>query len=425
MSITENMTKNIAKNIQHLATQAKSAANEMLANTAEQRQAALHSIADIIEQQADSIISANQIDLQNGQERNLSPALLDRLALTRQRIAGMVTGVRQVAEQADPIGRVSGLNTNHNGFKIGKMRTPIGVIGIVYESRPNVTVDAAAICLKSGNACILRGGSEAFHSNSRLATLIQTALAESALNPHLVQFIDTTDRDAVTAMLEAVGLIDVMIPRGGKGLVKLISEKAKVPVIKHLDGICHVYIDEYADDGIAVEVAYNAKTYRYGVCGAMETLLIHKDKCHAVLPALIEKFQHQGVALVADQYIAEQYHLPLATDEDWATEYLAAKLSIKSVSSLDDAIAHINHYGSHHTDSIITDSIVRQNRFLALVDSASVMVNTATCFADGFEYGLGAEIGISTDKLHVRGPVGVEGLTTEKYIILGNGETRS
>ncbi len=419
------MVMNIKEKINAIAKQSRIAANAMLAASANDRKQALYTIADIIENQIDKIVAANQIDLEKGKENGLSSALLDRLALTPERIQSMVAGVRQIAEQPDPIGSVSHLATQHRGFKVGKMRTPIGVVGIVYESRPNVTVDAAAICLKSGNACILRGGSEAFNSNSILVELIQTALKTTSLDTNIVQFIDTTDREAVTAMLEAVGLIDVMIPRGGKGLVKLISEKAKIPVIKHLDGICHVYIDEYADDDIAIDVAYNSKTYRYGICGAMETLLVHQAKIDSVLPSLIEKFEQKGVELVACEKIADQFNLTLATEEDWATEYLAAKLSLKSVENLDEAINHINNYGSHHTDSIITNHLAQQNRFFALVDSSSVMVNTATCFADGFEYGLGAEIGISTDKLHVRGPVGVEGLTTEKFIILGNGETRS
>lgn len=415
----------VTEKIQQMARQSQAAAKAMLATSADERQKALYAIADNIEKNADKIIAANVIDLQKGKENHLSAALLDRLALTAERIAGMVKGVRQVADQPDPIGTISELRTQHRGFKVGKMRTPIGVIGIVYESRPNVTVDAAAICLKSGNACLLRGGSEAFQSNQILADLMQAALKDSVLDPHVVQFVDTTDREAVTAMLEAVGLIDVMIPRGGKGLVKLISDKAKIPVIKHLDGVCHVYIDAFADKQTAIDVAFNAKTYRYGICGAMETLLIHQNKVAEILPELIQQYQEKGVELVADAAIATAFNLPLASEADWSTEYLAAKLSIKTVQHLDEAIAHINTYGSHHTDAIVTDSISRQNRFLALVDSASVMVNTPTCFADGFEYGLGAEIGISTDKLHVRGPVGVLGLTTEKMIILGNGEIRT
>lgn len=413
------------KTVNQIAQQASRAAAEMLANTADDRKLALQLIADQLEQKTNEILQANQRDLEQGRLSGLSAALLDRLALTPERINAMVKGVRQIAAQDDPIGQISDLRVQHNGFRVGKMRTPIGVIGIIYESRPNVTVDAAAICLKSGNACILRGGSEAFHSNKILVEIIRSALAASRLAVDLVQFIGTTDRQAVTAMLEAVGLIDVVIPRGGKSLVKLISERAKVPVIKHLDGICHVYIDEYADNEIAVTVAENAKTYRYGICGAMETLLIHESKVADVLPPLIKQYQAKAVELVADEKLAESYGLGPATEEDWSTEYLAPKLSIKSVPSIAAAIQHINNYGSHHTDAIITDSIQRQNQFLALVDSASVMVNTATCFADGFEYGLGAEIGISTDKLHVRGPVGVLGLTTEKFIILGNGEIRS
>ncbi|MGY0399155.1 MAG: glutamate-5-semialdehyde dehydrogenase [Ostreibacterium sp.] len=419
------MMTNIINKVHQIAKQARVAANTMLSNSAADRKMALYAIADTIEQQTNSIVATNQIDLQQGKKEGLSIALLDRLALTPSRINAMVKGVRQVAEQADPIGTITGLAVQNRGFKVGKMRTPIGVIGIIYESRPNVTVDAAVICIKSGNACILRGGSEAFHTNSVLVELIQNALKTTTLDTNIVQFIDTIDRDAVTAMLQAVGLIDVMIPRGGKGLVKLISEKAKVPVIKHLDGICHIYVDEFADDKMAINVAFNAKTFRYGICGAMETLLIHTSKIETVLPKLLQKYQNTGVALVADKTIADKFDLALASHKDWSTEYLSAKLSIKSISDIDEAIAHINDYGSHHTDAIITDSLSNQNKFFALVDSSSVMVNTATCFADGFEYGLGAEIGISTDKLHVRGPVGILGLTTEKFIILGNGETRS
>ncbi len=418
-------TQTIRQAVLDRAGLAKAAAADMLNHNAQDRQAALYAIADSIEKYRDDIAAANAIDLQNGRNHGLSPALLDRLALTPERLDGMTAGVRQVAEQEDPIGAISELKAGHRGFKIGKMRTPIGVIGIVYESRPNVTVDAAAICLKSGNACLLRGGSEAFHSNRALVDCIQAALKASPLDDNMVQFVDTTDREAVTAMLEAVGLIDVMIPRGGKGLVKLISDKAKIPVIKHLDGICHVYIDEFADVNMAVEVAFNAKTYRYGICGAMETLLVHQSQIEPVMPALISRLQAHSVELVADEVLAKRFDLALADDSDWATEYLAPKLSIKTVPDMAAAIAHINTYGSGHTDSIVTDSLSRQNGFLNLVDSASVMVNIPTCFADGFEYGLGAEIGISTDKLHARGPVGVLGLTTEKFIILGNGEIRT
>lgn len=415
----------ITNHVHRLARQSKQAATMLLANTAGQRRRALINIADTLSAHHQEILAANAIDLQQGHDNKLTEALLDRLALTPARIDAIITGVRQLAEQADVIGQVNQLSTQANGLKIGKMRTPIGVIGIVYESRPNVTVDAAAICLKSGNACLLRGGSEAFHSNQLLVKLIQQALEQSTLPPNSVQLIDTTDREAVTAMLTAVGLIDVMIPRGGKGLVKLISDKAKIPVIKHLDGICHIYIDEFADTDIAIRVADNAKTYRYGICGAMETLLIHRSQINVVLPRLLAIYRDKGVNVVADENIAQQFNVDLAQDIDWQTEYLSAKLSIKGVDSLDEAINHINCYGSHHTDAIITNSITHQNRFLALVDSSSVMINAPTCFADGAEYGLGAEIGISTDKLHARGPVGVLGLTTEKFIVLGNGEIRT
>lgn len=414
----------IKAHIQQIAQQAKAAAEKMRENTAEARQSALFMMADQISAQSDAILAANAKDIEQGKANQLSPALLDRLSLTPARIDAMVTGMREIAKQPDPIGSIRALHTVPSGFKVGKMRTPIGVIGIIYESRPNVTADAAAICLKSGNACILRGGSEAFHSNQAIIHCIQTALANSALDNHIIQYIDTTDRQAVNEMLNAVGLIDVVIPRGGKGLVKVISEQAKIPVIKHLDGICHVYIDEYADSDKAIAVAFNAKTYRYGICGAMETLLVHQKQQDQVLPTLIDKFHAAGVSLVADATTAQSFGLMTADEIDWHTEYLDAKLSIRVVNDIDTAIQHINTYGSHHTDAIVTEHIGQQNQFLNRVDSASVMVNTPTCFADGFEYGLGAEIGISTDKLHVRGPVGVADLTTEKYIILGNGETR-
>ena len=415
----------IKNQIQKTCEKARIAANSMLNNSADEKKQALIAIADAIKENQEKIISANQKDILQGRNNLISPALLDRLALNKTRIDSMIEGVFQIAEQTDPIGSISELTVQQRGFKVGKMRTPIGVIGIIYESRPNVTVDAAAICLKSGNACILRGGSEAFRSNRALVEIMQQAITNTKLNTNIIQFVDTTDREAVIAMLEAEGLIDVLIPRGGKGLVKLISDKAKVPVIKHLDGICHVYIDEFSNEEMAINVAFDSKTYRYGICGAMETLLIHEAKIDKVLPQLIEKYQKKGVELVANKKIAEKFNLELATDKDWETEYLSAKLSIKSVESIGAAINHINQFGSHHTDSIITDSLSRQNHFFTLVDSSSVMLNTSTCFADGFEYGLGAEIGISTDKLHVRGPVGVLGLTTEKFIILGNGETRS
>lgn len=412
------------ENMQLIGKQARAAAMSLLKSNAHMRQQVLYAIADKLNEKRQSILQANQQDIEQAKKNNMAPAMLDRLTLDDVRLNKMIEGVKQVSNQPDVLGSISDLHYGQRGFQIGKMRIPIGVIGIIYESRPNVTVDAAAICIKSGNACILRGGSEAFYSNQALVQCVREAIATTDLDKNIVQFIDTTDREAVNAMLQASGLIDVVIPRGGKGLVKLISETARVPVIKHLDGICHVYIDEYADSNMAIEIALNAKTYRYGICGAMETLLIHQQQVEKIMPKLLARFAEKGVTIVADKTLADKYQLNEASEEDWSTEYSAAKLSIATVDDIHTAISHINQYGSHHTDSIVTQHIGNQNLFLNLVDSASVMVNTPTCFADGFEYGLGAEIGISTDKLHARGPVGVLGLTTEKFIVLGNGELR-
>lgn len=404
---------------------AKTASQHTMSQTAKDRSDALYAIAGAVTNQRQTILSANQKDLNTAAENDLAPALLDRLTLTDARIDAMVDGARQIAAMRDILGSIDQLTPQARGFKVGKMRVPLGVIGIIYESRPNVTLDAAVLCIKSGNATVLRGGSEAIHSNKAIADAIAQGLAQSNLDQNLVQLVQTTDRSAVTEMLQATGLIDVIIPRGGKGLVRVIAEQAKVPVIKHLDGICHTYIDAHADDDMAVRVAVNAKTYRYGICGATETMLIHRDKV-AILPDLVVKLREKSVKLhVCAQTLAEigeADDVDLTTD--WAVEYLAPEVAIKIVERLDDAIAHINRYGSHHTDAIISRDSVAQQQFLHQVDSASVMVNAATCFADGYEYGLGAEIGISTDKLHVRGPVGIEGLTGEKYIVMGNGEVR-
>ncbi len=415
----------LIKQINNYSQKAKKAAAEMLGKKAGDRKQALLLIAKNIAENAKQIIQENKIDLANGIKNNLSEALLDRLELNQERIDAMVAGTKQIAKQEDPIGSISDLKTQARGFKVGKMRTPIGVIGMIYESRPNVTLDAAAICIKSGNSVILRGGSEAFYSNMEIAKIIRQALEKSNISKDTVQLINTTDREAVNLLIGTPDLIDVIIPRGGKSLVKLISEKAKVPVIKHLEGICHVYIDKFADNEKSIKVAFNSKTYRYGICGAMETLLVHKDKVTEVMSVLINMFNKKGILLVGCEEVRYKFpEIKKATLEDWQTEYLSAKLSIKVVDNIEQAIKHINQYGSHHTDSIITENIESQNKFLNLVDSSSVMLNTSTCFADGFEYGLGAEIGISTDKLHVRGPVGVVGLTTEKYIVLGDGEIR-
>ncbi len=394
------------------------------ANTAA-KNTALNAIADAIIANQQTLIEANNLDLVAGKKNGLDGPLLDRLELTPARIVGMAEGLRQIAGLPDPVGEINQMSNRPSGLQVGRMRVPLGVIGIIYESRPNVTVDAAALCLKSGNATILRGGSEAINSNRAIAECIQTGLNAADLPTDAVQLVQTTDRTAVSELLGMQGLIDIIIPRGGKGLVERVSRDARIPVIKHLDGICHIYIDEHADFDKAVNVSVNAKTYRFGICGAMETLLVSASIAAKVLPALQDAFVNKGVELRGCQQTREL--LPCiaeATELDWQTEYLAPILSIKTVADIDEAIQHIDNYGSHHTDSIITENITASRTFLREVDSSSVMINTPTCFADGFEYGLGAEIGISTDKLHVRGPVGLEGLTTQKYIVTSEGVIR-
>ena len=386
---------------------------------------ALTTIAKIILEKKEWLISENKKDLIAGEEKNLEAALLDRLALNDERVEGMAEGLRQIATLSDPIGSITDMDYRPSGIQLGKMRVPLGVIGIIYESRPNVTVDAAALCLKSGNATILRGGSEAIHSNRAIASCIQEGLSEVGLPNDSVQVIDTTDRAAVGELLRLQDSVDIIIPRGGKGLIERVTKESLIPVIKHLDGICHVYIDDDADLEKAVTVAYNAKTQRYGTCNTMETLLVSEKVATEVLPVLAEKYIEKGVELRGcekTQAIISDC-IP-ATEDDWKTEYLAAILSIKIVNGLDDAIHHINVYSSQHTDSIITQDYTKARRFLREVDSSSVMVNASTRFADGFEYGLGAEIGISTDKLHARGPVGLEGLTSLKYVVFGDGHIR-
>ncbi|MDG3657022.1 glutamate-5-semialdehyde dehydrogenase [Pseudomonas aeruginosa] len=370
---------------------------------------------------------ANEQDLAAGRANGLEPAMLDRLALTPARIDDMIEGLRQVATLPDPIGEIRDMRYVPSGIQIGKMRVPLGVVGIIYESRPNVTIDAASLCLKSGNATILRGGSEAIHSNQAIARCIQQGLAEAGLPAAAVQVVETTDRAAVGALISMPEYVDVIVPRGGKGLIERISREAKVPVIKHLDGICHVYIDVAADLDKAIRVADNAKTQRYAPCNTMETLLVHAGIAEQVLPPLATIYREKGVELRGDAATRALLGADVleATEEDWRTEYNAPILSIRIVDGLDAAIEHINTYGSQHTDAIITENFSDARRFLAEVDSASVMVNASTRFADGFEYGLGAEIGISTDKLHARGPVGLEGLTSEKYVVFGDGHVRT
>jgi glutamate-5-semialdehyde dehydrogenase len=416
---------NVQDYMSHIGKQARDAAQVLARTPTINKNKALEAIAQQIEQQHEPLIAANAKDLQAGKTKGLDAALLDRLALNESRIANMIEGLRQMINLPDPVGEITNLNYRPSGIQVGKMRVPLGVVGIIYESRPNVTADAAGLCLKSGNASILRGGSEAIHSNQAIAQCIQAGLTSVGLPTTAVQVVETTDRAAVGELVRLSEYVDVIIPRGGKGLIERISREARVPVIKHLDGICHVYIDDKANLEKAIAVAFNAKTQRYGTCNTMETLLVAEGIATLVLPILAEKYQAAGVELRGCS--ATQAVLPnmkAATDEDWKTEYLAPILSIKIVSDLEAAIAHINQYSSQHTDSIVTEDWSRARQFLTQVDSSSVMVNTSTRFADGFEYGLGAEIGISTDKFHARGPVGLEGLTSQKYIVLGDGHIR-
>lgn len=408
-----------------LGANARKASRAIARASSQEKNAALLAIADAISEQREQLKVANQRDMKRGEENGLDAALLDRLQLTDSTIDTMIEGLQQVAALPDPVGEITDLKYRPTGIQIGKMRVPLGVIGIIYESRPNVTIEAASLCLKSGNAAILRGGSEAIEANQALSECIAKGLAEAGLPAETVQVVETTDRAAVGELITMPEYVDVIVPRGGKGLIERISRDAKVTVIKHLDGICHVYIDQFADKTKAVNIAINAKTHRYGTCNTMETLLVHKAIAVEVLPELAEAYGEIGVELrgcdATREILADA--IP-ATEEDWHTEYLAPILSIKLVDDMDQAIEHINHYGSHHTDSIISENYTLARRFLTEVDSSSVMINASTRFADGFEYGLGAEIGISTDKIHARGPVGLEGLTSQKYVVLGNGEIR-
>ncbi|HED40571.1 MAG TPA: glutamate-5-semialdehyde dehydrogenase [Chromatiales bacterium] len=390
------------------------------------KNSALEAIAAAIEASRPALLAANEKDMAAGRTSGLDAALLDRLALTDARIAGMTEGLRQIAALPDPVGNISDMNYLPSGIQVGKMRVPLGVVGIIYESRPNVTVDAAGLCLKSGNAAILRGGKEAIHSNQALAHAIQTGLEKAGLPAAAVQVIETTDRAVVGEMITMPDYVDVIIPRGGKGLIERISEEARVPVIKHLDGICHVYIDDDADPEKALQIAFNAKTHRYGVCNAMETLLIAEGIAAQLLPELAKMYREVGVELRGCETSCKVITDCIAAlPEDWDTEYLAPVLSIRVVKDLDEAMDHICAHSSAHTETIVTENFSRARRFLREVDSSSVMVNASTRFADGFEYGLGAEIGISTDKFHARGPVGLEGLTSQKYVVLGDGHIRN
>ena len=386
---------------------------------------ALTKIAFALEENRANLLIANSQDMNNARTHGLDAAMLDRLALSESRINAMIEGLNQVAALPDPIGHVTDLQSRPSGIELGKMRVPLGVIGIIYESRPNVTIDAASLCLKSGNATILRGGSEAILSNQALASCINQGLLSAGLPSTAVQVIQTTDRDAVGELITMTDHVDVIIPRGGKGLIKRLIADARVPTIKHLDGNCHVYIDSDADHTKAINIAFNSKTHRYGVCNAMESLLIAESVALELLPKLAAKFTEKGVELRGcEQSIKILPSLNAAVEEDWSDEYLAPILAIKIVTGIDQAIAHINHYSSKHTESIVTENKDTSQQFLAEIDSSSVMVNASTRFADGFEYGLGAEIGISTDKIHVRGPVGLEGLTSQKWVVFGDGQVR-
>jgi glutamate-5-semialdehyde dehydrogenase len=418
------MTESVLDYMTRLGRAAREASRVVARASTAQKNRALLADAEALDAARGELAEANDKDLAAGRANGLDAALLDRLALTPARIDGMIEGLRQIAGLADPVGAIRDMSYRPSGIQVGKMRVPLGVIGIIYESRPNVTIDAASLCLKSGNATILRGGSEAIHSNRAIAACIQRGLAEAGLPAAVVQVVETTDRAAVGALIAMPEFVDVIVPRGGKGLIERISRDARVPVIKHLDGICHVYVDALADLDKARQVAFNAKTYRYGICGAMETLLVDQAVAAAFLPGMAQMFAEKGVELRGCERTCALIEAKPATEEDWGTEYLAAILSIRVVDGLEQAIEHINRYGSHHTDSIVTEHQGHARRFLAEVDSSSVMLNTPTCFADGFEYGLGAEIGISTDKLHARGPVGLEGLTCEKYVVIGDGQLR-
>ena len=426
LNLQSDADLDISKLMQQVGQQAIRAKQVIAAATTEQKNLALSAIAETLLAHEADILAANQQDMQRAREQQIDAALLDRLELNHDRVQAMAAGVQQIVTLVDPVGEMLDLRLMPSGIQVGKMRVPLGVIGIIYESRPNVTIDAAALCLKSGNAAILRGGSEALQSNLAIAECIQTGLEKAGLPAAVVQVVTTADRAAVGELITMSDVVDVIVPRGGKGLIERISQQSTVPVIKHLDGVCHVYIDKAADNTMAIKIAVNAKTHRYGVCNAMETLLIHQDKVHDLMPGLIQQYQQKGVELRGDERLVQQFEaLQPATEADWATEYLAPILSIKAVDDIDAAIQHIARYGSHHTDAIVTQDYSQAQKFLREVDSSSVMVNASTRFADGFEYGLGAEIGISTDKLHVRGPVGLEGLTTLKNIVFGHGEIRS
>jgi glutamate-5-semialdehyde dehydrogenase len=425
------MSSSIQEMMQDIGMRARAASRAMARASSEQKNQALLHIAKVVRQKADEIQRINQVDVERAKANGQDAAFVDRLTMTPKTIETMALGLEQIVSLQDPIGQITPLQKQASGIELGQMRVPLGVIGIIYESRPNVTIDAAALCLKSGNAVILRGGSEAIDSNTLLAQIIQDGLAAAGLPKDAVQVVTTTDRSAVGEMITMTQYIDVIVPRGGKSLIARLMAEARVPMIKHLDGICHTYIDADADVAMAVKVCDNAKTQRYAPCNAMETLLVNQEIANQVLPTLCKIYQDKGVELRVDGLTRKTLeangfqNLVDANEEDWQTEYLAPILSIKTVANIDEAMNHIEQYGSKHTDAIITNNKAQADRFLREVDSASVMVNASTRFADGFEYGLGAEIGISNDKLHARGPVGLDGLTSLKYVVMGHGEIRT
>lgn len=410
-----------------LGAQARVAAKAMRMADTKAKNDALILAAAVIRREMSEILAANAMDMQAAEENGLDEALKDRLLLTGDRVDAMAEGLEQIAALPDPVGAIDHLRYRPSGIQVGHMRVPLGVIGIIYESRPNVTADAAGLCLKSGNATILRGGSEAIHSNRAIAACLRRALVDTGLSQDAIQLVDSTDRALVGALITSEQFVDVIIPRGGRSLIERVANESRVPVIKHLDGICHVYIDASADAEMALNISVNAKTHRYGVCNAMETLLIHREIAARMVPSIVQAMLDKGVEIRGcerTRELAGDLDVAEASDEDWATEYLAPILAVRVVDDIDAAMEHIAEYGSAHTESIVTEQYEAGQRFLREVDSSSVMINASTRFADGFEYGLGAEIGISTDRLHVRGPVGLEGLTTQKWIVLGHGEIR-
>ena len=416
----------IEQYIRNVGQQARQASRAIARADTQTKNLALNQIATGIRRDSTAILEANHGDVDAARAAGLEPALLDRLTLSEKSIAQMADGVEQVAALPDPIGEISDIKFRPSGIQVGKMRVPLGVIGIIYEARPNVTADAAALCLKSGNAAILRGGSEAIRSNRVIAGLVRAGLAEAGLPPHTVQVIDTTDRAAVGHLITLREYVDVIVPRGGKGLISRLLAESRVPMIQHLDGNCHVYLDDTANADMAVRIVENAKTQRYGTCNTAESLLVARSRAAELLPSIAAMLTGKGVEIrgCAETQALVRVAQP-ATDDDYATEFLAPIISVKVVAGIDEAIEHINRYSSHHTETIVSENYSTALRFLREVDSASVMVNASTRFADGFEYGLGAEIGISTDKIHARGPVGLEGLTSQKWIVLGTGQVRN